>query len=79
MAAADHRVNGNAFADAGRINTFTHGINAAKEFMADDARIAGKRVVAVPDMHIGSADAGVLNFHSNFARGRSQFRTILYL
>lgn len=42
VSAADHRVNRDALAHAGRVNSLTNGINLTKKFMANHAWVSGQ-------------------------------------
>ena len=50
--AADHRVDGDALAQAGAVDTLAHGVDHAEKLMADHARILRKRVVPAVDVAV---------------------------
>ena len=76
MAAADDRINADPLADGFVGNPFSDGVDNAKKFMANNARVFGKRIVAAINMAIGTAYPRQLNFYPHFARGRLRDRTI---
>ena len=76
MTAANDRINANPLADGFVGHPFTDGVNDAKKFMANDARVFGKRIVPAINMAIGTAYSRQLNFYPHFARGRLRDRPL---
>src|SRR6185436_8698624 len=73
-AATDHRIDRNQFADARAVHALADGVDAPDEFMPDDARVHDERILAMQDVHVGAADAGVADPHPHFTGDRHRLR-----
>ncbi|STS86580.1 Uncharacterised protein [Klebsiella variicola] len=71
MAAADHRIDRDAFANTRRRDLLADGIDNAEEFMTNNAGIFREGVVALIDVYIGTADPGKGDFHPYFMAARN--------
>jgi len=66
-AAADHGVHGDELAHASHVDALGHRVDAPHELVPDHARVDHERVLAVEDVHVGAADAGVAHAHAHLA------------
>ena len=65
MAARDYRLDHHTVADSMAFHAVADCINRADDFVTDDPRIFGKRIAAVEDMDIGTANACTSDPNSN--------------
>ena len=78
LPAADHGVHGDQLTDARAVHGFADRVDAADELVADHPRIHDERILAVQDVHVGAADAGVADPHANFGGARLRLRPLAH-